>query len=150
MRLDEGEVALLSRRGKDWTAQFPELVAAARKLKARQALVDGEAAIVLDNGKTSFQALQNFFGGDRRGLTYFAFDLLFLDGEDLRARPLEERKERLAALVKEAARASSGCRSTWWGTGPPSSPRRAAWGWRRGSSRSGWGSPTRGGAPPAG
>jgi bifunctional non-homologous end joining protein LigD len=100
VRLDEGHVQLLSRRGKDWTAQFPELVAAAKKLKARQALLDGEAAVVLDDGRTSFQALQNFFGGDRRGLVYFAFDLLFLDGEDLRARPLEERKERLAHLLR--------------------------------------------------
>jgi bifunctional non-homologous end joining protein LigD len=104
VRLDEGDVQLVSRRGKNWTAQFPELVAAAKKLKATQALVDGEAAIVLDNGKTSFQALQNFFGGDRRGLTYFAFDLLFLDGEDLRGRPLEERKERLATLVRESGK----------------------------------------------
>ncbi|HXU79921.1 MAG TPA: DNA ligase D [Polyangia bacterium] len=100
IRLDEGSVKLLSRRGKDWTAQFPELVAAARKLQARQALVDGEAAIVLPSGKTDFQALQNFFGGDRRGLAYFAFDLLHLDGEDLRARPVEERKERLQRLLR--------------------------------------------------
>jgi bifunctional non-homologous end joining protein LigD len=104
VRLDDGEVHLYSRRGKDWTAQFPELVAAAGKLKARQALIDGEAAIVLDDGKTNFQALQNFFGGDRRGLTYFAFDLLFLDGEDLRGRPLEERKARLAALVRSSGK----------------------------------------------
>src|SRR3954452_16670404 len=64
VRLDDGHVKLLSRRGKDWTTQFPELVAAAKKLKAHQALLDGEAAILLDSGKTSFQALQNFFGGD--------------------------------------------------------------------------------------
>src|SRR3954454_7239572 len=102
VRLDEGQVRLLSRRGKDWTAQFPELVAAAKKLDARQALLDGEAAIVLDSGKTDFQALQNFFGGDRRGLTYFAFDLLHLDGEDLRAQPLEDRKARLAKLLKQS------------------------------------------------
>jgi bifunctional non-homologous end joining protein LigD len=104
VRLDDGRVELLSRRGKDWTAQFPELVAAAKKLEARQALLDGEAAIVLDSGKTSFQALQNFFGGDRRGLAYFAFDLLFLDGEDLRGRPLEQRKDRLARLVPDGAK----------------------------------------------
>ena len=102
LRLEEGKVQLLSRRGKDWTAQFPELVAAGKKLKARQALLDGEAAIVLPDGRTSFQALQNFFGGDRRGLTYFAFDLLHLDGEDVAARPLEERKERLHRLVRDS------------------------------------------------
>jgi bifunctional non-homologous end joining protein LigD len=103
LRLEEGHVQLLSRRSKDWTAQFPDLVAAARKLKARRALIDGEAAVTVDDGRTSFQALQNYFGGERRaGFAYFAFDLLFLDDEDLRARPLEERKERLAALLRES------------------------------------------------
>jgi bifunctional non-homologous end joining protein LigD len=100
LRLEDGQVTLLSRRSKDWTAQFPELVAAGRKLKARQALLDGEAAVVLEDGRTSFQALQNYFGGERRGLAYFAFDLLHLDGEDLRGLPLWARKERLAALLK--------------------------------------------------
>src|SRR5205814_1588021 len=55
-RIDRGQVTLLSRRGKDWTGQFPELVAAARKLKVEQALLDGEAAVVVDDGRTSFQA----------------------------------------------------------------------------------------------
>jgi bifunctional non-homologous end joining protein LigD len=100
LRLEDGKVTLLSRRGKDWTAQFPELVAAARKLKARQALLDGEAAVVLEDGRSSFQALQNYFGGDRRGLVYFAFDLLHLDGEAIAERPLEERKEVLGELLR--------------------------------------------------
>lgn len=99
-RLDRGAVRLLSRRGKDWTEAFPEVCAAARALAARQALVDGEVAIVLPDGRTSFQALQNAFsGGGRQGLAYFAFDLLHLDGEDLTGRPLEERKAALARLV---------------------------------------------------
>jgi bifunctional non-homologous end joining protein LigD len=96
-------VTLLSRRGKDWTKQFPELVAAARKLKVQQALLDGEAAVLLDDGRTSFQALQNYFGGQRRGLVYFAFDLLHLDGEDLAPLPLDRRKDRLAQLLREGA-----------------------------------------------
>jgi bifunctional non-homologous end joining protein LigD len=98
-RLDRGDVRLLSRRGKDWTEAFPELCAAVRKLGAEQALIDGEAAIVLADGRTSFQALQNFFGGQRTGLCYFAFDLLHLDGVDLTPLPLQERKQALESLV---------------------------------------------------
>lgn len=101
--IEDGEVTLWSRRGKDWTAQFPEVAAAARKLKARSALLDGEVAAVLPDGRTSFQALQNAFGGGRSDLRYFAFDLLHLDGEDLASRPLLERKAVLARLVGSAA-----------------------------------------------
>jgi bifunctional non-homologous end joining protein LigD len=98
-RLDRGEVRLLSRRGKDWTEAFPEVCAAARKLGAERALLDGEVAVVLPDGRTSFQALQNFFGGQRAGLCYFAFDLLHLDGVDLTSLPLEERKRALEGLI---------------------------------------------------
>jgi bifunctional non-homologous end joining protein LigD len=99
--IEGGEVTLWSRRGKDWTAQFPEVAAAARKLKVRAALLDGEVAAVLPDGRTSFQALQNAFAGGHRALVYFAFDLLHLDGEDLLERPLLERKAALARIVGE-------------------------------------------------
>jgi bifunctional non-homologous end joining protein LigD len=98
-RIDGDDVSLLSRRGKDWTAAFPEVCAAARRLGARRALLDGEVAVVLADGRTSFQALQNYFGGQRAGLCYFAFDLLHLDGVDLTPRPLEERKQALERLL---------------------------------------------------
>src|SRR6185295_15000733 len=65
----------------------------------RRAVLDGEVAVVLPDGRTSFQALQNAFGRPGAHVVYFAFDLLAVDGEDLRARPLEERKARLAALI---------------------------------------------------
>jgi bifunctional non-homologous end joining protein LigD len=99
--IEDGEVTLWSRRGKDWTGQFPEVTAASRKLKGRAALLDGEVAAVLPDGRTSFQALQNAFATGRRELVYFAFDLLHLDGEDLLDRPLLERKAALARIVGE-------------------------------------------------
>jgi bifunctional non-homologous end joining protein LigD len=100
--LSGGKVVLESRNGKDWTAAFPEVVAAVGKLAAKSALLDGEVAILTPEGRTSFQALQNAFSGaSRRGLTYFAFDLLYLDGRDLRAEPLEVRKQALRGLVKK-------------------------------------------------
>ncbi len=98
-----GAVHLISRNGKDWTAQLPELARAVAALPAREALLDGEACMVLPDGRTSFQALQNAFGGGARaGLSYFAFDLLRLDGTDLSRMPLLERKAALAALIGRA------------------------------------------------
>ena len=99
-----GRATLWSRRGKDWTQAFPEVAAAARALPVRSALLDGEVAALLPDGRTSFQALQNAFSagaGARPPLAYFVFDLLHLDGEDLASRPLAERKAVLARLLGE-------------------------------------------------
>src|SRR5262245_59144821 len=94
--IDHGRVRLISRRGMDWTDKFPELVQAAKRLPVREALLDGEVAVVLADGRTSFQALQNAFAGSfRDDLVYFVFDLLYYDGRDLRSLPLEERKNQL-------------------------------------------------------
>ncbi|BDG04459.1 non-homologous end-joining DNA ligase [Anaeromyxobacter oryzae] len=99
--LERGRATLWSRRGKDWTAQFPEVARAVEALPARRALLDGEVAAVLPDGRTSFQALQNAFSGGRRSLVYFVFDLLHLDGEELSGRPLLERKAALERLLGE-------------------------------------------------
>jgi bifunctional non-homologous end joining protein LigD len=98
-----GQATLRSRRGKEWTAQFPEIAAAAARLPVRTALLDGEVAAVLPDGRTSFQALQNALGAGRRTLLYFVFDLLHLDGEDLASCPLLERKAALARLLGDGA-----------------------------------------------
>jgi bifunctional non-homologous end joining protein LigD len=98
--VEGGRASLVSRTGKDWTARFPEVAAAARALPVRSALLDGELAALLPDGRTSFQALQNAFSaGARPALAYFVFDLLHLDGEDLARRPLVERKAALARLL---------------------------------------------------
>ncbi|WP_242395757.1 DNA ligase D [Anaeromyxobacter oryzisoli] len=97
--LEGGRATLWSRRGKDWTAQFPEVARAVETLPARSALLDGEVAAVLDDGRTSFQALQNAFSGGPRRIAYFVFDLLELDGASLAARPLLERKAALERLL---------------------------------------------------
>jgi bifunctional non-homologous end joining protein LigD len=100
-RVRAGRVKLVSRDGNDWTAAFPEVAGAAARLHTRDALLDGEVAMLLPDGRTSFQALQNASTGavSRAGLVYFVFDLLRLDGGSLEALPLEERKARLRALV---------------------------------------------------
>ena len=76
-------VTLTSRNGKDWTAAFPEIVDAARSLKAGQVLLDGEVAAMLPDGRTSFQAMQQR-GGMGATIVYFVFDLPYADGHDLR------------------------------------------------------------------
>jgi bifunctional non-homologous end joining protein LigD len=102
-RLEDERVRLLSRKRNDWTDRLPELARAVEGLPARRALVDGELAVVLPDGTTSFQALQNLMSGVPTGeLAYFAFDLLHLDGEDLTPLPLEERKRRLKELLGRA------------------------------------------------
>src|SRR4051812_48100174 len=71
-------VSLQSRRNLDWAAQFPEVVAAGQKLRAKTALLDGEVAVILPSGVTSFKGLHGRQPGST--LVYFAFDLLHLDG----------------------------------------------------------------------
>jgi bifunctional non-homologous end joining protein LigD len=76
-------------------------VAAATTLPTKDALIDGEVAIVLPDGRTSFQLLQNAFSGEKPkgALVYFVFDLLRLDGEKLERLPLVERKARLRSFI---------------------------------------------------
>jgi bifunctional non-homologous end joining protein LigD len=92
-------VRLFTRRFNDWTAELPTVAAAVARLPCKRALIDGEVAAVLPDGRTSFQALQNAFSGTGANLAYFVFDLLSIDGEDVRAQPLIDRKERLKKLV---------------------------------------------------
>jgi bifunctional non-homologous end joining protein LigD len=101
IRVRGGRATLISRSGRDWTSAFPEVAAAAAALRVDSALIDGEAAIVLADGRTSFQALQNASTGTaaRGALAFFAFDLLEVDGERLDRLPLLERKSRLRRVI---------------------------------------------------
>lgn len=104
---DGAQVHLRSRNGLDWTQTFPGIRDALAALDARGAVLDGELCAVDPQGRTSFQALQRLLPrgagtramGDQRALALFAFDLLLLDGRDLRDRPLVERKQQLRALL---------------------------------------------------
>src|SRR5262249_14359872 len=88
--IERGWVRLLSRKGMDWTARLPGVARAAARLGVRAAMLDGEVAVVLPNGVTSFNALQNALGGAGTDEpVYFVFDLLHLEGSDLTRTPLE-------------------------------------------------------------
>lgn len=104
-KLRGGRVTLLTRRGQDWTERFPSVRDDLARLPAREAVLDGEIVIVGRDGVTDFQALQNALsdGNDGREgrLMYFAFDLLYLDGRDLRGCAQVTRKRALKALLAE-------------------------------------------------
>jgi bifunctional non-homologous end joining protein LigD len=105
-------VRLTSRSGLDYTAALPEIVAEAKALPVTSALLDGEVVVLLEDGRASFQALQQAMGEAglktrnyvprntaRRGLVYLVFDLLEVDGDPLLSLPLDARKSRLQDLV---------------------------------------------------
>ena len=101
MRVLDGEVTLNTRKGLDWTAKYAAIARAAGKLP--DAIIDGEICALDENGAPDFAALQAALSeGKTDALVYFAFDLLFAGGKDLRALPLMKRKERLQRLVSEA------------------------------------------------
>jgi bifunctional non-homologous end joining protein LigD len=102
-RLDRGAVKLLTRTGLDWTHKYPAIAEAVASLDARQAYLDGELCGVGPDGIRSFSIVQLASDtGNAAALVFFLFDPLHLDGEDLRPRPLIERKDSLAALLANA------------------------------------------------
>jgi bifunctional non-homologous end joining protein LigD len=99
-----GKAIVYTRKGLDWSDRFRPVVRPLADLPCRSALLDGEIAVVDQAGHTDFGALQDALGEGGRGIGYYLFDLLFLDGEDLRRKPLIERKARLAELLKDQPR----------------------------------------------
>jgi bifunctional non-homologous end joining protein LigD len=97
-RRDSVGIRLLTRNGHDWAARYPLIVEAASRLKARSCLIDGEAVVCDANGLAVFERLRYQRGG--RDVFLFAFDLLELNGADLRREPFETRKATLASLLR--------------------------------------------------
>jgi bifunctional non-homologous end joining protein LigD len=97
-----GEVRLLTRNGNDWTSKYPAVARAMKRLPLERSILDGEVVVLLPDGTTDFQALQNVMSGIDEGyLVDYLFDLPFLQGYDLRQVPLIQRKQ-LLKLVLEA------------------------------------------------
>lgn len=94
-----GEARAFTRNGLDWTDRYRPLVESAAKLKARSAIIDGEAVVQDENGIGDFHALRSALHWEPHLIVFFAFDLLHLNGEDLRRLPLLERRARLAKLL---------------------------------------------------
>jgi bifunctional non-homologous end joining protein LigD len=99
-RVGRGAVQLFTRNHLDWTGRYPEIACALESLPVRSAILDGEVVAQSEGGVSSFQALQNAVRNNATNeLVYYAFDLLYLNGIDLRAKPLSQRKKLLKELV---------------------------------------------------
>lgn len=99
-RFMNGEVRLFTRNGNDWTDRLPLQVEALQKLGLDNAWLDGEVVVLNDAGLPDFQALQNAFDAGRsQDIIYYVFDALFLNGKDLRATALEQRRAALEKIL---------------------------------------------------
>jgi bifunctional non-homologous end joining protein LigD len=97
-RRDPVGIRLLTRNGHDWAPRYPLIVEAVNALKVRSCLIDGEAVACDKHGVAVFERLR--YRRDDRSVFLFAFDLLELDGQNLRREPLETRKATLASLLR--------------------------------------------------
>ncbi|RNJ44393.1 DNA ligase D [Mesorhizobium erdmanii] len=99
------DVRLLTRTGLDWTEKFGgEIIAELAGLKCSDAIIDGEIVVLADSGVSSFALLQQDLSAKRANrFLYYVFDLMRLDGKDLRAEPLVERKQALQELLGKQA-----------------------------------------------
>jgi ATP-dependent DNA ligase len=96
-RRDKDRVRLATRNGSDFTARYPKIVTAVESLPVRSCVIDGEAIVIDERGLSVFEALR--YRTHDHAAVLCAFDLLELDGADLRRQPLEHRKATLAELL---------------------------------------------------
>jgi bifunctional non-homologous end joining protein LigD len=99
VRRDAVGVRVLTRRGNDWTKRYPLIAAAVDSLRVRSCLIDGEAVACDGDGMPSFDRLR--YRRADGAVFLLAFDLLELDGRDLRREPLEVRKATLASVLRK-------------------------------------------------
>ena len=98
-RKDAAGVRLITRAGNDFTDRFPFIAMALKSLLVRSCVIDGEAIVCNENGLAVFDLIRGH--GSKTSAVLCAFDLLELDGKDLRRRPIEERKGLLAKLLHD-------------------------------------------------
>jgi bifunctional non-homologous end joining protein LigD len=107
-RIEDGAVRFITRGGHDWTERYGDLARWFQDLACKSALIDGEIVVQDETGVTSFARLQDALAdGATQDLTFYAFDLLHLDGYDLTEVPLHKRKEALHGLIAPASGARS-------------------------------------------
>ncbi|RUW62116.1 ATP-dependent DNA ligase [Mesorhizobium sp. M7A.F.Ca.US.008.03.1.1] len=99
--IDAGGPRIFTRRGLDWTSKYRDLAKAAAALGVENAVIDGEIIVLNDAGLSHFSALRKAITSRQHDLYFVAFDLLHINGHDLRDMPLEDRREILAAMIPE-------------------------------------------------
>src|ERR1700710_335888 len=103
VHLANTEVKVFTRRGHDWTRRFNKIASDAWHIGAGSAIIDGEVVAPAADGTTDFSVLQNELKGKSTKIVMVAFDLLYLNGYDLRKLPLTERKDHLKKLIAKTA-----------------------------------------------
>src|SRR5262245_17548202 len=97
--IERDRARVFSRNGYDWSDRYPGIVRAAAKLQCKSAIIDGEAIVQNGHGASDFEALQSALRRQPHSIILYAFDLLHLDGKDLRQETLLERRANLQALI---------------------------------------------------
>ena len=97
--IERGQVRVFSRNGHDWSDRYSGIVRAAASLRCKSAIIDGEAIVQDGDGRSDFESLQSAIRSRRHSIILYAFDLLHLDGIDLRQQTLAERRGELKRLV---------------------------------------------------
>ncbi|WP_413580582.1 DNA ligase D [Bdellovibrio sp. HCB288] len=97
------QVQLYTRSGQNWSTKFPEIVAALKDLDLDGAVIDGEMVVLDKDGRSDFQLLQNAIKSENsRNMYYYAFDLLAIDGKDLRSLELGQRRDEMQKYIKKS------------------------------------------------
>jgi bifunctional non-homologous end joining protein LigD len=97
--LERGQARVFTRNGYDWSDRFPSIVRAAVKLRCKSGIIDGEAIVQDGNGISDFEALPSAMRRRPHSIILYAFDLMHLDGQDLRQQTLSERRANLKTLI---------------------------------------------------
>ena len=97
--LERGRARVLTRNGHDWTDRYPSIVRAAANLRCKTAILDGEAVVQDGNGASDFDSLRSAMRWRSHEIILYAFDMLYLDGHNLRPQTLLERRIKLRWVV---------------------------------------------------
>ena len=98
--VERGAALAYTRNGHDWSDRYPSIIASARRLPCQAAILDGEVIVQDGRGVSDFEALQTALRSKAAHLIFYAFDLLHLDGKDLREKALLERRAKLKRLIE--------------------------------------------------
>jgi bifunctional non-homologous end joining protein LigD len=103
LHMANDDIKVFTRNGNDWTKRFRKVAADAYLINAKSAIIDGEIVVPAADGTTDFSVLQNELKGTSNKIVMVAFDLMYLNGQDLRKLPLLERKAILQKLIAKTA-----------------------------------------------
>jgi DNA ligase D-like protein (predicted ligase) len=116
--IDDSEGRAFTRNRLDWSDRYRPIVEAATKLRCRSAVIDGEIVALDAAGRSDFAAMRTAIALRGRGLVFVAFDLIFLNGRDIRALPIEERRAELRRLIPRSPKSRLQFSEAIAGSGP--------------------------------